>query len=171
MGYPELDPTTVTTAQELVQASSDEERARYSFAELRLDQVLKKDPQNSEALLDLGQSELALGSPHKSEQTLAEAAQLGSPQTRATANQRIAALRQMDVQRVPLTKPEPAEAARPGADRADHVGAERGRDSRPRDAGQRSAARRFRTASTRCSTRCPISAASTFAAARASRRS
>ena len=107
MGYPELDPTTVTAAQELVQASSDEERARYSFAELRLDQVLKKDPQSSEALLDLGQSELALGSPHKSEQTLAEAAQLGSPQTRATANQRIAALRQMDVQQVRLAKPDP----------------------------------------------------------------
>ncbi|HXO17342.1 MAG TPA: M48 family metalloprotease, partial [Candidatus Dormibacteraeota bacterium] len=107
MGYPELDPTTVTAAQELVQASSDEERARYSFAELRLDQVLKKDPQSSEALLDLGQSELALGSPHKSEQTLAEAAQLGSSATRAAANQRIAALRQMDVQQVRLTKADP----------------------------------------------------------------
>jgi predicted Zn-dependent protease len=107
MGYPELDPTTITSAQELVQASSDEERARYSFAELRLNQVLKKDPQSSEALLDLGQSELALGSPHKSEQTLAEAGQLGSPQTRATANQRIAALRQMDVQQVRLAKPDP----------------------------------------------------------------
>src|SRR5579871_1634808 len=92
MGYPELDPKTVTPSQTLVQASSDEERARYSFAELRLDQVLKADPHSSEALLDLGQSELAMGSPHKSEQTLAEAAQLGSPVTRATANQRIAAL-------------------------------------------------------------------------------
>jgi predicted Zn-dependent protease len=44
MGYPELNPTTVTPAQTLVQASSDEERARYSFARLRLDQVLKTDP-------------------------------------------------------------------------------------------------------------------------------
>lgn len=107
MGYPELDPKTVTPAQTLVQASSDEERARYSFAELRLDQVLKADPHSSEALLDLGQSELAMGSPHKSEQTLAEAAQLGSPVTRATANQRIAALRQMEVQGVRLTKGDP----------------------------------------------------------------
>ncbi|MBV9719066.1 MAG: M48 family metalloprotease [Candidatus Eremiobacteraeota bacterium] len=107
MGYPELDPTTVTPAQTLVQASSDEERARYSFARLRLNQVLKADPQSSEALLELGQSELALGLPNKSEQTLAEAAQLGSPATRATANQRIAALRQMQAQEIKLTKIDP----------------------------------------------------------------
>src|SRR5580704_5961583 len=107
MGYPELDPTTVTPVQELVQASSDEERARYDFARLRLDELLKTDPQSSEALLDLGQSELALGLPSKSEQTLAEAAQLGTPATRATANQRIAALRQIEAQRIALTKPDP----------------------------------------------------------------
>ncbi len=105
MGYPELDPTTVTEAQRLVQASSDEERARYDFARLRLAQILKENPQNSEALLDLGQSELALGLPNKSEQTLAEAAQLGSPATKASANQRIAALRHMETQRVALNKP------------------------------------------------------------------
>ncbi len=105
MGYPELDPKNVTTTQQLVQSSSDEERARYSFSEYRLHQVLAKEPQNPEALLELGQSELAEGQTSKSEQTLAEAAQLGSAQTRATANQRIAALRQMQVQRVNLTHP------------------------------------------------------------------
>lgn len=107
MGYPELDPATVTPAQTLVQASSDEERARFSFARLRLDQVLKTDPHSSQALLELGQSELALGLPNKSEQTLAEAAQLGSPATRAAATQRIAALRQMEVQEVRLTHVDP----------------------------------------------------------------
>lgn len=107
MGYPELDPTTITPVQELVQASGDEERARYSFARLRLDQVLKADPHSSEALLELGQSELALGLPNKSEQTLAEAAQLGSPATRAAANARIAALRQMQAQEIVLTKVDP----------------------------------------------------------------
>ncbi|MBV9234067.1 MAG: M48 family metalloprotease [Candidatus Eremiobacteraeota bacterium] len=106
MGYPELDPSDVTAAQELVQASSDEERARYEFSQLRLDQVLRKDPQNPEALLELGQSELALGLPSKSEQTLAEAAQLGTSATRAAAKERIAALRQMEIQRVSLTKPD-----------------------------------------------------------------
>jgi predicted Zn-dependent protease len=106
MGYPELDPSIVTPTQELVQASSDEERARYDFARLRLDQVLQKDPQSAQALLEMGQSELALGLPNKSEQTLAEAAQLGSSVTRETANERIAALRHMEVQRVTLTKPD-----------------------------------------------------------------
>jgi predicted Zn-dependent protease len=105
MGYPELDPKDVTTAQQLVQASSDEERARYEFGSIRLASVLKKDPQDAQALLDMGQSDLALGLTSKSQQTLAEAAQLGSPQTRAAANQRIAALRQMEVQRVTLTRP------------------------------------------------------------------
>jgi beta-barrel assembly-enhancing protease len=107
MGYPELDPTHVTPTQELVQASSDEERARYSFARTRLDQVLKADPRSSEALLELGQSELALGLPNKSEQTLAEAAQLGSPATRATAQQRLLALRKLETQRVALSKDPP----------------------------------------------------------------
>lgn len=105
MGYPELDPKDVTATQQLVQASSDEERARYEFSSIRLSDLLKKDPQNSEALLETGQDDLALGLTSKSQQTLAEAAQLGSPQTRATANQRISSLRQMEVQRVTLTRP------------------------------------------------------------------
>jgi beta-barrel assembly-enhancing protease len=105
MGYPELDPTLVTPAQQLVQASGDEERARYDFARLRLNQVLHTDPHSAEALLDMGEAELALGLPSKSEQTLAEAAQSGSPATRATANARIAALRQMEAQQVTLTRP------------------------------------------------------------------
>jgi Zn-dependent protease with chaperone function len=105
MGYPELDPKDVTPAQNLVDASSDLDRGRYEFASLRLTEVLKQDPQNPEALLEIGQADLALGLTSKSEQTLAEAAQLGSPQTRAEANQRIAQLRQMEVQRVTLTHP------------------------------------------------------------------
>jgi len=105
MGYPELNPQDVTTAQDLVQASSDLERARYEFSSLRLTQILKKQPQNAEALLEDGQADLALGMTGKGEQTLAQAAQVGSPQTRAEANQRIAQLRQMEVERVNLTRP------------------------------------------------------------------
>ncbi len=104
VGYPELDPKLVTPAQELVQASSDEERARYDYASTRLEKILKDDPTNGEALLELGQAQLALGLTSKSEQTLAEAAQNGSPETRATANQKIMALRQLETQRVTLTK-------------------------------------------------------------------
>ncbi len=105
VGYPELDPKTVTTTQEIVQASGDEERARYEFSSVRLNDILKANPQNPEALLELGQDDLALGLTGKGEQTLAEAAQLGSPETRATANARIAALRQMEAERVELTHP------------------------------------------------------------------
>ncbi len=105
LGYPELDPKDISPAQSLVAASGDLERARYEFSTLRLANVLKQQPQDPEALLELGQSELALGLTSKSAQTLSEAAQLGSPQTRAEANERIAELRQMEVQRVNLTRP------------------------------------------------------------------
>ncbi len=105
MGYPELDPKVVTEQQRLVQAASDEERARYDYSSIKLAQILKTDPNNSEALLDLGQDDLALGLTSKSEQTLDQASQNGSAAARAQASLRIAALRQMEVQRVSLTRP------------------------------------------------------------------
>ena len=104
-GYPELDPKVVTEQQRTVQAASDAERARYSFAAYKLQNILKEDPDNAEALLELGQAQMALGLPSKSQQTLAEAAQKGSPETRAVANQRIASLHQMQAQRISLVKP------------------------------------------------------------------
>jgi len=105
LGYPELDPTKVTNDQLLVQAISDQERARYNVSMLELESILKKDPGNAEALLALGQSQLALGQTSKSEQTLAEAAQKGGTQTRAVAQQKIEALRTIDSRRVSLTRP------------------------------------------------------------------
>ncbi len=104
-GYPELDPKVVTEQQRTVQAASDAERARYSFAAYKLQNILKEDPDNAEALLELGQAQMALGLPSKSQQTLAEAAQKGSAETRAVANQRIASLHQMQAQRISLVKP------------------------------------------------------------------
>ncbi|MBV8147506.1 MAG: M48 family metalloprotease, partial [Candidatus Eremiobacteraeota bacterium] len=105
MGYPELDPKGVSPSEALVAASSDLERARYEFSSMRLARILRQAPQNAQALLEMGQSELALGLTSKSEQTLSEAAGLGTAQTRAEANQRIAELRQMQVERVTLTRP------------------------------------------------------------------
>ena len=104
-GYPELDPKVVTEQERVVQAASDEERARYSFADHKLTDILKQDPDDAEALLELGQAQMALGFTSKSQQTLAEAAQKGSPETRAVANQQIASLRQMEAQRITLVKP------------------------------------------------------------------
>jgi predicted Zn-dependent protease len=105
LGYPELDPKVVTEQEEIVQAASDVERARYDYAQYKLKKVLAADPNNAEALLLLGQSQLAMGLTSKSEQTLAEAAQKGSAATRAQAIERIASLRQMEAQRVTLHKP------------------------------------------------------------------
>ncbi len=105
LGYPELDPTKVTTDQLLVQAVSDEERARYNIANIELQKILKRDPGNAEALLKLGQAQLALGQTSKSEQTFAEALQNGDGATKAVAQQRIDALRNIDTLRVNLTKP------------------------------------------------------------------
>jgi predicted Zn-dependent protease len=105
LGYPELDPKIVTQDQLLVQAASDRERARYQFSMLKFEKILKTDPNNAEALLGLGQDQIALGFPSKSEQTLSQAAQIGSPQTRALAQARIADLREVQVQRVTLTAP------------------------------------------------------------------
>ena len=104
-GYPELDPKVVTEDERVVQAASDRERARYSFSALKFQQILKTDPNNAEALLGLGQDQIALGFPNKSQQTLAEAAQIGGPATKALALQKIADLREVQAQRVTLTAP------------------------------------------------------------------
>ncbi len=105
VGYPELDPKVVTEEQRLVQAANDREHGRYEFSMLRFENILRTDPTNAEALLGLGQDQIALGFPNKSEQTLAEAAQNGSPQTKALALARIASLREVQAQRVTLTQP------------------------------------------------------------------
>lgn len=105
VGYPELDPKVVSEQERTVQGASDIERARYNYGALKLNQILKTDPNNAEALLNLGQAQLALGLTSRSEQTLASASQKGSAQTRAQADSRIAALRALQLQRVTLTKP------------------------------------------------------------------
>jgi predicted Zn-dependent protease len=104
-GYPELDPKVVTEQQRVVQAASDRERARYEFSMLRFENILKTDPDNAEALLGLGQDQIALGYPSKSQQTLMQAAQTGSDATKALALQRIEALREVQSKRVLLTQP------------------------------------------------------------------
>lgn len=107
VGYPELDPTIVTEQQRLVQAISDSERARYSFAAIKLQKILRSDPHNLDALLRLAQVQLALGLTSKSEQTLAQAAQLGSPQARALVAMREAQLRDLETRRALLLREDP----------------------------------------------------------------
>ncbi len=95
VGYPELDPTVVTPQELLVRADSDAERARYSYASIALQNILRKDPHNVDALIRLSQMQLALGLTNKSAQTLAEVSQLGSPQARALVAMRETQLQEM----------------------------------------------------------------------------
>ncbi|HEY9084579.1 MAG TPA: M48 family metalloprotease [Candidatus Tyrphobacter sp.] len=107
LGYPELDPTVVTPQQRLVQALSDEERARYSYAAYKLSKILHSDPNDVEALLKLAQAQLALGLTSKSAQTLAQAAQAGSAQARALIVSQQTQLREIEVHRVELLRFDP----------------------------------------------------------------
>lgn len=105
LGYPELDPTKTNAQEHLIWALHDLDEARYNVANIELNKVLKSDPNNQQALLALGQTQLALGLTSKSEQTLGELAQSTSPQVKAAAQERINALRAMQVHRVDLTRP------------------------------------------------------------------
>jgi len=105
LGYPELDPTKVTPQERLVWALHDLDEARYDTANYELNQLVKSDPKNQQALLALEQTQLALGLTSKSEQTLGELAQSGSPEVKAAAHARMQALREMEVRRIDLTRP------------------------------------------------------------------
>jgi Zn-dependent protease with chaperone function len=96
VGYEQLDPTKRTNDQMLVQAIHDQDTARFNYAALKFQQVLKADPSNTIALLHLGQSQLALGQTEKSAQTLAEAADKGTPETRTLALSNIKSLRESE---------------------------------------------------------------------------
>jgi predicted Zn-dependent protease len=85
IGYSELDPKVRTSDQILLQALHDQDTARYAIANIKYAQILKEEPGNPVALLHMGQTQLALGQPNKSEQTLAEAAAKGNAETRNAA--------------------------------------------------------------------------------------
>jgi Zn-dependent protease with chaperone function len=104
VGYEQLDPTKRTNEQILVQAIHDQDTARYAIAARKFAQVLKADPGNPIALLHLGQAQIALGQTEKSRQTLAEAAEKGTPETRNAALSNIKALQESEA-RFTLTRP------------------------------------------------------------------
>jgi hypothetical protein len=104
VGYYELDPTKRTNDQLLAEALHDQDTGRYNVAAMKFARVLKADPSNTLALLHEGQVQIALGQTEKSQQTLGEAAQRGTPETRSTALAGIAALRQSQA-KFTLTRP------------------------------------------------------------------
>jgi predicted Zn-dependent protease len=93
VGYPELDPKVRTVPQRFTAAVHDEETGRYAIAARDFAGILKLDPGNAAAEFYLGEAELALGQTAKGEQSLADAAAHGPPETRALASARIKALR------------------------------------------------------------------------------
>lgn len=107
LGYPELDPKKITEQQLLVQADSDAERARYSYAALKLTRIRRNDPDNVDALLSLAEVQTALGLTSKSQQTLAEANRFGTRQVRALVAMREAELRKIQEREVDLLKLDP----------------------------------------------------------------
>jgi len=104
VGYDELDPKQRTTDQDLVQALHDQTTARYNVAALKFAKVLREDPGNTIALLHMGQTQIALGQTEKSQQTLGEAAEKGTPETRLTALDNIKSLRESEA-KFTLTRP------------------------------------------------------------------
>jgi Zn-dependent protease with chaperone function len=107
LGYPELNPKMVTQQQLLVQADADAERARYSYAAIKLQRILEKDPDDVDALLALSQVQIALGFTSKSQQTLAIAKRLGSPEARAVVAMREAEIRNMEARQADLFDVDP----------------------------------------------------------------
>jgi Zn-dependent protease with chaperone function len=104
VGYDELDPTKRTNDELLAEALHDQDESRYNIAAMKYTRVLKADPGNTIALLHMGEAQIALGQTGKSEQTLGEAAEKGTPETRSAALNSIQALRQSE-SRFTLTKP------------------------------------------------------------------
>ncbi len=104
VGYDQLDPKKRTNDQILVQALHDQETARYNIAAAKYAAVLRAEPGKTDALLHLGQTQIALGQTEKSQQTLAEAAEKGTPATRTLALSNMRALRESQA-KFTLTRP------------------------------------------------------------------
>ncbi len=93
VGYPELDPKARTNEQRLAAAIHDQDEGRYAIAARQFGKIVAADPANSIAQYHLGEAQLALGATATGEQTLARAAEIGSPETRTLATRTVAAFR------------------------------------------------------------------------------
>jgi predicted Zn-dependent protease len=92
-GYPELDPTKRTEEQREAAALHNLDEARYAIAARELGGLVRTHPDDTLAMYELGEADVALGETTQGEQSLADAAAKGTPQTRTLALNRIAALR------------------------------------------------------------------------------
>ena len=137
MGYPELDPTLVTPAQKLVQASGDEERARYDFARLRLGSSVEQRPAQRRSAARSRRGRTGIGTDRiRASRRWRRRRRTVRRQPAPPLTPALPRLRQMEAQQVTLTKPESAQAASRDRRRADRAGPGRYRDFRARGAGQ-----------------------------------
>jgi hypothetical protein len=104
VGYPELDPTKRTEDQREAAALHNLDEARYAIAAREFSTLVRMHPDDTLAMYDLGEAQVALGQTTKGEENLAQAAAKGTPQTRTLALNRIAALHD-DEKRLNLDRP------------------------------------------------------------------
>jgi len=93
LANPDVNFEKRSNDQLLVTALHNQNEGRYSMASIEFAQILKRDPNNAEAELGMGDMQLALGESAKSEQTLAQVASLGNQQATELANTHLLALR------------------------------------------------------------------------------
>ncbi|MBV8151823.1 MAG: M48 family metalloprotease, partial [Candidatus Eremiobacteraeota bacterium] len=93
LGTKEINPATRTPEQQLVAALHNQNEARYNIAAGQFSDVLKREPNNPQALLGLGEMQLAIGQDSKSDQTLSRVATLGNDQATKVAETHLVALR------------------------------------------------------------------------------
>ncbi|MGH7661688.1 MAG: M48 family metalloprotease [Vulcanimicrobiaceae bacterium] len=90
---PDVNVQIRSTPQLLVTALHNETEGRYSIAATEFAQILKRDANDPEALLGMGEMQLTLGQHSKSEQTLAQVATLGNAEATKVAQLHLTALR------------------------------------------------------------------------------
>jgi predicted Zn-dependent protease len=93
VGYDELDPLKRTREQREAAALHNLDEDRYAIAAREFSSLAKTQPDDTVAQYHLGEAELALGQTSQGEQSLAQAAAKGTPQTRTLALNRIAGVR------------------------------------------------------------------------------
>jgi len=94
LANPDVNFQKRSNDQLLVTALHNQSEGRYSIAALEFGQILKRDPNSPEALLGMGDMQLALGQSSKSEQTLSQVATLGNAEATKLAQLHLIALRE-----------------------------------------------------------------------------
>jgi predicted Zn-dependent protease len=93
LANPDVNFVKRSNDQLLVTALHNQNEGRYSMAAIEFAQILKRDPNNAQAELGMGDMQLALGESTKSEQTLSQVASLGNEQATQLAQTHLLALR------------------------------------------------------------------------------